>query len=107
MQTGVDSDGQPNVMGPPVNKLREDFPLQPECMGNLVPQQINLWMGAARNGSYLSQPAEMQTILVYLQLRFAPMPVLLQSRSQHTTLCNDAVSNDHMDAKTWLACKGQ
>ena len=50
-QAGVDAGGQPNIMGPPVSRLRQDFPMRPECMGGLVPQQINLWMGAARNGT--------------------------------------------------------
>ena len=53
VQTGVDAAGQPNIMAPPVSKLRKEFPLRPECMGNLVPQQINLWMGAASNGTSL------------------------------------------------------
>ncbi|KAA6419505.1 MAG: hypothetical protein FRX49_10603 [Trebouxia sp. A1-2] len=50
-EAGVDGDGHPHVMGFPVKELKGDFPLRPECMGNLVPQQINLWMGAAPNGA--------------------------------------------------------
>ena len=53
VQTGVDAAGQPNIMGPPVSRLRKEFPVRPECMGSLVPQQINLWMGAARHGTAL------------------------------------------------------
>lgn len=56
MQAGVDGDGHPHVMGFPVKELKGDFPLRPECMGNLVPQQINLWMGAAPNGLLLCIP---------------------------------------------------
>ncbi|KAL0039653.1 hypothetical protein WJX77_004437 [Trebouxia sp. C0004] len=50
-EAGMDADGHPHVMGFPVKELKGDFPLRPECMGNLVPQQINLWMGAASNGA--------------------------------------------------------
>ncbi|KAL3133670.1 hypothetical protein ABBQ32_008175 [Trebouxia sp. C0010 RCD-2024] len=50
-ETGVDAAGLPNIMAPPVSRLRQDFPVRPECMGCLIPQQINLWMGAARNGA--------------------------------------------------------
>ncbi|KAL0045239.1 hypothetical protein WJX82_001458 [Trebouxia sp. C0006] len=50
-EAGMDSDGHPHVMGLPVKQLKGDFPLRPECMGNLLPQQINLWMGAAPNGA--------------------------------------------------------
>ena len=44
-------------MGPPVEELKADFPLRPVCMGNLVPQQINLWMGAAPTGQQLQAPS--------------------------------------------------
>ena len=77
MQTGVDSNGQPNVMGPPVNKLRKDFPLQPECMGKLVPQQINLWMGAARNGNYLPSSAARMIVSRKLYLQHSSAVLLL------------------------------
>ncbi len=56
VQAGVDADGHPHVMGFPVKELKGDFPLRPECMGNLVPQQINLWMGAAPKGHLLYNP---------------------------------------------------
>ena len=61
VQAGMDADGHPRVMGLPVKELKGDFPLRPECMGNLVPQQVNLWMGAAPNG----------------QLRYIPCHLLL------------------------------
>ena len=57
MQAGQDCDGHPHVMGPPVEELKADFPLRPACMGNLVPQQINLWMGAAPKGQQLQAPS--------------------------------------------------
>ena len=46
-------DGQPGLLGAPVSHLRSDFPLRPECMGQLVPQSINMWMGAASEGDTL------------------------------------------------------
>jgi hypothetical protein len=33
-----------------VAQLAGPLPLQPALMGNLVPQSINLWMGAAQEG---------------------------------------------------------
>lgn len=57
IQAGQDCDGHPHVMGPPVEELRADFPLRPACMGNLVPQQINLWMGAAPKGQHVQAPS--------------------------------------------------
>jgi len=57
VQAGVDADGHPHVMGSPVKQLKGDFPLRPECMGNLLPQQINLWMGAAPSGQLLYTPS--------------------------------------------------
>ena len=38
-------DGHPELMAPPTLNLATDFPLQPSLLGNLVPQQINVWMG--------------------------------------------------------------
>lgn len=50
MQVGIGSDGQPELFAPPVAQLASDFPLQPTLLGNLVPHQVNLWMGAAPSG---------------------------------------------------------
>jgi hypothetical protein len=47
-QVPTGSDGHPDLMGEPLVRLRSDFPLTPGLMGHLVPQAINLWMGAAR-----------------------------------------------------------
>lgn len=44
-------DGHPEVMAPPTSNLATDFPLQPAVLGNLVPQQVNIWMGSAAEGS--------------------------------------------------------
>ncbi|KAK9811206.1 hypothetical protein WJX73_010422 [Symbiochloris irregularis] len=49
---GVDqSDGHPELFAPPMSLLHDDFPLQPCIMGNLIPQQINMWMGHSPSGS--------------------------------------------------------
>lgn len=47
----LDSQGRPGLMGPPVSQLQQDFPMRPHCVGNLVPQSINMWMGAASEGA--------------------------------------------------------
>ena len=38
-------DGRPDLMAPFMKLLKESFPLVPELTRNLVPQNINLWMG--------------------------------------------------------------
>lgn len=63
------SDGRPHLMSPLVRRIfqrqakvasmkisKEDIkditiPLQPELMGNLIPQNINIWMGKSKSGS--------------------------------------------------------
>ncbi|KAK9868966.1 hypothetical protein WJX84_003684 [Apatococcus fuscideae] len=44
-------DGYPECLGQPLTLLAADFPLRPKLMGGLLPQQINIWMGAAKNGA--------------------------------------------------------
>ncbi|GAX76316.1 hypothetical protein CEUSTIGMA_g3762.t1 [Chlamydomonas eustigma] len=44
-------DGFPELMGHPLLELQKDLVKVPELMGNLVPQQINLWMGASSSSS--------------------------------------------------------
>eukprot|EP00937_MAST-01D_sp_MAST-1D-sp2_P001318 g1318.t1 len=44
---GEDDAGRHLVLAAPVAQLRDDFPLRPRLMGRLVPQSINLWMGAS------------------------------------------------------------
>ena len=52
-QTAVGADGHAEVLASPLAELCAggDLPLQPALMGNLVPQQLNLWMGAAQQGA--------------------------------------------------------
>lgn len=44
------ADGRPDLMSPLMKYLQHDFPLQPYIMGNLIPQNINLWMGNSSDG---------------------------------------------------------
>jgi hypothetical protein len=39
--------GRPDIISPPLTHLQSKgmYPLQPELMGNLVLQNMNLWMG--------------------------------------------------------------
>ena len=56
-QADINIDEQPELYAPPLAQLLSDFPLQPSLLGNLVPHQINLWMGCAPNGEApLSDP---------------------------------------------------
>ncbi len=41
----ANEDGQPDLMAPFMKTLKDDFPLRPDIAGNLIPQNINLWMG--------------------------------------------------------------
>lgn len=50
-QVGLGPDGHPDLMGHPLLALQDDFELRPSIAGNLVPQQINLWMGRATDGA--------------------------------------------------------
>lgn len=43
--------GIPDVMVSPTLDLCKDFPVRLSLAGNLIPQQINLWMGNSKNGS--------------------------------------------------------
>jgi hypothetical protein len=36
---------------PPTNALRDDFPTAPKITGNLVLQQVNLWIGRSKDGA--------------------------------------------------------
>lgn len=48
-------DGHPALYASPVDALAPDIPLSPRLMGRLVPQSINLWLGATPHGG--QQPA--------------------------------------------------
>ena len=43
--------GFPDLMVSPLIELREDFPTRLSWAGNLVPQQINLWLGSSTEGA--------------------------------------------------------
>ena len=48
---GEEKDGEITTYPPPTNALRDDFPSAPKIIGNLVLQQVNLWMGRSKNGA--------------------------------------------------------
>ncbi len=52
-QAAVGADGHAEALASPLAELRAAgaLPLQPALTGNLVPQQLNLWMGAAAAGA--------------------------------------------------------
>lgn len=41
------AEGQACILSPPMSSLEKDFPINPPIMGNLVVQNINMWMGAS------------------------------------------------------------
>lgn len=43
--------GYESLFAEPLNHLQSDFPLRPKLFGNLIPYQMNLWMGVSKNGS--------------------------------------------------------
>jgi hypothetical protein len=47
----ANEDGRPDLMAQFMKKFRDDFPLRPPLMGNLIPQNINLWMGNNSDGA--------------------------------------------------------
>ena len=47
----ANSEGRPDLMAPLMKGLKMDFPLRPALMGNLVPQNINMWMGNNKEGA--------------------------------------------------------
>lgn len=47
----ANEDGRPELMAPFMKRFQDDFPLRPSLMGNLVPQNINLWMGNNKDGA--------------------------------------------------------
>ena len=50
----------PKVVSPLLERLQQDFPAVPEVLGNLVPHQVNLWIGAAPEG--MSQPVQVASV---------------------------------------------
>ncbi|CAJ1956551.1 unnamed protein product [Cylindrotheca closterium] len=47
----ANEDGRPDLMAPFMKRFQDDFPLRPILMGNLVPQNINVWMGNNSDGA--------------------------------------------------------
>ena len=43
-----DDEGRPSLYSNPVKQLIGDFPLRPKLMGNLIPQNYNIWMGYSK-----------------------------------------------------------
>lgn len=43
-------DGHPELYSEPLASLRDDFVVLPRLLGHLVPQSVNVWMGAAQEG---------------------------------------------------------
>ena len=52
LQVATGEDGHPEVLSQPLSDLAADFPVQPALLGNLVPQQVNLWAGCAPEGGW-------------------------------------------------------
>ena len=50
-EDGEENEGEITIYPPPTNALRGDFPSTPEITGNLVLQQVNLWIGKSTNGA--------------------------------------------------------
>jgi hypothetical protein len=50
----ANSDGRPELMSPFMKTLSNDFPLRPLLMGNLIPQNINMWLGNSSNKDGMS-----------------------------------------------------
>ena len=46
-----EEEGEITTYPPPTNALRDDFPSMPKIAGNLVLQQVNLWIGRSKNGA--------------------------------------------------------
>lgn len=44
-------EGQPAIVSPPLTYMTSDFPYRPAMMGNLIPQNINLWFGSTSSYS--------------------------------------------------------
>lgn len=47
----ANSDGRPDLIAPFMKPLKADFPLRPALVGNLVPQNINMWIGNNKQGA--------------------------------------------------------
>ncbi|BDA43071.1 probable bifunctional peptidase and (3S)-lysyl hydroxylase Jmjd7 at N-terminal half [Coccomyxa sp. Obi] len=82
-EVDIGQDGQPELYAPPVAQLASDFPVQPSLLGNLVPHQINLWMGCAPNGASSGLHHDFHDnlyVLLHGRKRFALFPPSLAKR---------------------------
>jgi hypothetical protein len=79
-QAAVGADGHAEALASPLAELRAAgaLPLQPALTGNLVPQQLNLWMGAAAAGARRPRAAGL-TVLVPVPA-WACLPLLCLPR---------------------------
>lgn len=50
-EDGQGDEGEVMTYPPPTNALRGDFPSAPKIAGNLVLQQVNLWIGKSKNSA--------------------------------------------------------
>ncbi|KAG5189072.1 cupin-like domain-containing protein [Tribonema minus] len=47
----VSADGRPDIISTPITHLHADFPLRPQLLATLVPQNMNLWAGHSGEGA--------------------------------------------------------
>jgi hypothetical protein len=108
-QVKTASDGHPELCAAPVSCLLDSLPLQPSITGHLVPQSINMWMGAAQEGA---QRWARLTIQLQLQLQCHSRSRLTSPWGSHSMplmlpLCGcQARSCDH-DCPTAAPCPPQ
>lgn len=50
-QYGNDESDVSTMFPPPTTALTKDFPYKPRLTGNLVLEQVNLWIGRSKDGS--------------------------------------------------------
>lgn len=44
------------LYGAPLKDLKDDFPISPQLLGNLLPNSVNLWMGNSKDGTSSGTP---------------------------------------------------
>lgn len=83
------ADGYPLTHAPPVTQLLSDVPRVPSLMGHLVPQQHNMWMGAANDGTSSGLHHDFHDNLY----------VLLRGRKRFRLFSPDAVEHMYMHGR--------
>lgn len=83
------------IYPPPTNALRDDFPSAPKITGNLVLQQVNLWIGKSKNGA--------SSGLVRVSL-FVAVPVGANLRPFHSIMISMTISIVSSRAINDLCC---